>query len=111
MRFRDGDKGRYGGKGVWKAVANVMGKIGPALISLNPTPQGEIDGLPPVSLDGTANKSVPSANAMLGVSMAIALFRKVGWALSPCIAPARRTDTSLADFTVAMAAANLRLVR
>jgi enolase len=89
VEIRDGDKGRYGGKGVWKAVANIMGKIGPALISLNPTPQGEIDGLM-ISLDGTANKSVPSANAMLGVSMAIALFRKVGWALSPCIAPARR---------------------
>jgi enolase len=89
VEIRDGDKGRYGGKGVWKAVANVMGKIGPALISLNPTPQGEIDGLM-ISLDGTANKSALGANAMLGVSMAIALFHKVGWALSPCIAPARR---------------------
>ena len=51
LRFRDGDKGRYGGKGVWKAVANVMGKIGPALMSLNRR-QGKIDGLM-ISLTGS----------------------------------------------------------
>ena len=71
VELRDGDKGRYGGKGVRKAVANVVEKIGPAVIGLDPTRQAEIDGLM-ISLDGTANKSVLGANAMLGVSMAFA---------------------------------------
>jgi enolase len=71
VELRDGDKERYGGKGVRKAVANVVEKIGPAVIGLDPTRQAEIDGLM-ISLDGTANKSVLGANAMLGVSMALA---------------------------------------
>jgi len=71
VELRDGDKERYGGKGVRKAVANVVEKIGPAVIGLDPTRQAEIDGLM-ISLDGTANKSVLGANAMLGVSMAFA---------------------------------------
>ena len=71
VELRDGDKGRYGGKGVRKAVVNVFEKIGPAVIGLDPTRQAEIDGLM-ISLDGTPNKSALGANAMLGVSMAVA---------------------------------------
>ena len=71
VELRDGDKGRYGGKGVRKAVANVVEKIGPAVIGLDPTRQAEIDGLM-IALDGTPNKSALGANAMLGVSMAVA---------------------------------------
>jgi enolase len=71
VELRDGDKKRYDGKGVRKAVANVVEKIGPAAIGLSPTRQAEIDGLM-IALDGTANKSELGANAMLGVSMAVA---------------------------------------
>jgi enolase len=71
VELRDGDKARYGGKGVRKAIANVVEKIAPKVIGLDPVHQAEIDGLM-ISLDGTANKSKLGANAMLGVSMAIA---------------------------------------
>ena len=71
VELRDGDKGRYGGKGVRKAVANVVEKIGPAVIGLDPTRQAEIDGIM-IALDKTPNKSALGANAMLGVSMAAA---------------------------------------
>jgi len=71
VELRDGDKGRYEGKGVRKAVANVVEKIAPAVVGLDPTRQAEIDALM-ISLDGTPNKSALGANAMLGVSMAVA---------------------------------------
>ncbi len=71
VELRDGDKARYGGKGVRKAVANVVEKIAPAVIGLDPARQAEIDELM-ILLDGTANKSALGANAMLGVSMAVA---------------------------------------
>jgi enolase len=71
VELRDGDKARYGGKGVRKAVANVVEKIAPALIGRDPSRQAEIDALM-VSLDGTPTKSVLGANAILGVSMAVA---------------------------------------
>ena len=71
VELRDGDKARYGGKGVRKAVANVVEKIGPAVIGLDPTRQAEIDRLM-LSLDGSANKANLGANAILGVSMAVA---------------------------------------
>ncbi len=71
VELRDGDKGRYGGKGVRKAVANVVEKIGPAVIGLDPTHQAEIDGIM-IALDRTPNKSALGANATLGVSMAVA---------------------------------------
>ncbi len=71
VELRDGEKGRYEGKGVRKAVANVVEKIAPAVIGLDPTRQAEIDRLM-ISLDGTPNKSALGANAMLGVSMAVA---------------------------------------
>ena len=71
VELRDGDKARYGGKGVRKAVANVVEKIAPTVIGLDPERQAEIDGLM-IALDGTPNKSALGANAILGVSMAVA---------------------------------------
>ena len=71
VELRDGDKSRYGGKGVRNAIANVVDKIGPALIGLDPARQAEIDALM-IALDGTPNKGGLGANAILGVSMAVA---------------------------------------
>ena len=71
IELRDGDKGRYGGKGVQRAVANVIDKIGPKLAGLDPSRQAEIDRLM-IELDGTPDKSKLGANAILGVSMAVA---------------------------------------
>ncbi len=69
--LRDGDKARYGGKGVLKAVENVNSIIGPAIQGFEATEQAAIDKLM-ISLDGTDNKSKLGANAILGVSMAVA---------------------------------------
>ena len=69
--LRDGDKARYGGKGVLKAVENVNSIIGPAIQDFDATEQAAIDKLM-ISLDGTDNKSKLGANAILGVSMAVA---------------------------------------
>ncbi len=71
VELRDGDKKRYGGKGVRKAVPNVVEKIAPALIGRDPTHQAEIDAVM-IALDGTPNKGALGANAILGVSMAVA---------------------------------------
>jgi len=71
LELRDGDPKRYGGKGVLKAVANVNGPIADALIGFEATEQREID-LTLIELDGTENKSNLGANAILGVSMAVA---------------------------------------
>jgi len=71
VELRDGDKKRYNGKGVLQAVANVNTLIAPALSGLNPARQAEIDRLL-IELDGTPNKGKLGANAMLGVSMAVA---------------------------------------
>ncbi|MBI5765988.1 phosphopyruvate hydratase [Candidatus Falkowbacteria bacterium] len=71
LELRDGDKKRYGGKGVLKAVDNVNKKIVPKLIGLNPKDQKKIDQLM-IDLDGTKNKSKLGANAILGVSLAVA---------------------------------------
>ena len=71
VELRDGDAGRYGGKGVLKAVANVNSVIAPAVQGLNPARQAEIDRLM-IEFDGTPNKSKLGANAILGVSMAVA---------------------------------------
>jgi len=70
VELRDGDKARYGGKGVLGAVANVR-MIVPSLIGFDPTRQAEIDALL-IALDGTPNKAKLGANAILGVSMAVA---------------------------------------
>ena len=69
--LRDGDPKRFGGKGVLKAVANVNDIIGPALKGLDPRDQAGIDAKM-IALDGTDNKSELGANAILGVSMAVA---------------------------------------
>ena len=71
LELRDSDKKRYGGKGVLKAVANVNDSIAPKLVGLDPARQAEIDRLM-IDLDGTPTKSKLGANAILGVSMAVA---------------------------------------
>ena len=69
--LRDGDKSRYLGKGVQKAVENVNGEIAEALNGLNALDQPYIDKIL-IELDGTPNKTRLGANAMLGVSLAVA---------------------------------------
>ncbi len=70
IELRDGDKKRYGGKGVLKACRNVNEIIAPKLIGLNPYDQAFIDKTM-IDLDGTAFKKNLGANAMLGVSLAV----------------------------------------
>ena len=89
VELRDGDKKRFLGKGVLKAVRNVNEKIQKAVIGKNPEKQEVIDQLL-ISLDGTENKSSLGANAILGVSLAcahaaantkgVSLFRYLGGA-------------------------------
>ncbi|MFP6872217.1 MAG: phosphopyruvate hydratase [Verrucomicrobiales bacterium] len=67
--LRDGDKSRYRGKGVQKAVANVNGKIAGILVGSDAVDQGAVDQAM-IDLDGTANKKHLGANAVLGVSLA-----------------------------------------
>jgi enolase 1/2/3 len=71
VELRDGDKSRYEGKGVLKAVANVNEKIAPKVTGMDRRHQAEIDRLM-IELDGTPNKGKLGANAILGVSMAVA---------------------------------------
>ncbi len=71
LELRDGDKSRYLGKGVLKAVDNVNDVIAEAVVGLDVTRQNEIDNLM-IELDGTPDKSKLGANAILGVSMACA---------------------------------------
>ncbi len=71
VELRDGDAKRYGGKGVRKAVAAVNDRIGPILEGLDATAQREIDEKL-IELDGSANKTHLGANAVLGVSLAVA---------------------------------------
>ena len=87
VELRDGDKARFGGKGVEKAVAAVLDEIGPELSGMEATDQRVIDQRL-VDLDGTPDKGRFGANALLGVSLAVAkaaaessgleLFRYVG---------------------------------
>ena len=71
VELRDGDKARFGGKGVRNAVANVEGEIADAVEGLEATEQVAIDDLL-IDLDGTPNKSRLGANAILAVSLAVA---------------------------------------
>lgn len=71
LELRDGDKNRYAGKGVLKAVANVNDKIASHLIGEDVTDQSKIDKMM-IDLDGTPTKATLGANAILGVSMAVA---------------------------------------
>ena len=87
VELRDGDKGRFGGKGVRTAVDNVEGEIFDAINGMDPSQQIKIDDIL-IDLDGTPNKSRLGANAILGVSLAVAkaaaadlgvpLYRHVG---------------------------------
>ena len=87
LELRDGDKSRYGGKGVEKAVLAVIEQIGPELVGYDATEQRLIDQAM-LDLDATPDKSSLGANAILGVSLAVAhaaseasdlpLFRYVG---------------------------------
>ena len=71
VELRDGDPRRFGGKGVRKAVDNVNSVIAPHLKGLDPTAQAQIDKLM-IDLDATPNKAALGANAILGVSQAVA---------------------------------------
>ena len=71
LELRDGDKGRYGGKGVLKAVANVNGQLAEKLKGMDAADQRKLDEAM-LQLDGTENKSKLGANAILGVSLAAA---------------------------------------
>ncbi len=87
MELRDNDKGRYLGKGVQNAVANVRGEIAKAVIGMSANDQAAIDAKM-IALDGTENKGRLGANAVLGVSLAVAraaaasngvpIYRQVG---------------------------------
>jgi len=91
VELRDGDKGRYGGKGVERACESVNGEIYEALSGMDADGQIQIDQIM-VDLDGTANKSRLGANAILGVSLATAkaaaqdnglpLYRYIGGAFA-----------------------------
>ncbi len=71
VELRDGDKGRYGGKGVLQAVENVNTKLADELIGYEATEQVAIDSIM-IEMDGTPNKGNLGANAILGVSLAVA---------------------------------------
>jgi enolase len=93
--LRDGDKTRYGGKGVTRAVANVTDRLAEVVIGLDATDQAGVDAAL-CSADGTANKHALGANSLLGVSLATAraaaqdvglpLFRYLGGTLA-CTLP------------------------
>mgnify|MGYP001113423309 CR=1 FL=1 len=70
IELRDGDKSRYGGLGVLKAVANVNSEIAPTIIGMSASDQEAIDRMM-IELDGTLNKGRLGANAILGVSLAV----------------------------------------
>ena len=74
VELRDGDKSRYLGKGVLKAVGAVNGEIAEVLVGIDAEDQREID-LAMIELDGTENKSRLGANAILGVSLAVICFQ------------------------------------
>src|SRR6476660_6189748 len=71
VELRDGDRERYLGKGVLKAVENVNGEIADALANMDAADQGAVDAKM-IELDGTENKGRLGANAILAVSMAAA---------------------------------------
>ena len=95
VELRDGDLSRFGGKGVQKAVDAVNGEIAEAVAGLDAEDQGEVDAAM-IALDGTGNKARLGANAILGVSLAVAkaaadarglpLYRYVG-GVGACMLP------------------------
>lgn len=82
VELRDGDKNRYGGKGVLTAVRNINGIIAPKVIGMDPSHQADIDRMM-VGLDGTPNKGELGANAILGVSMVVARGRRPRRSICP----------------------------
>jgi len=95
VELRDGDKSRYGGKGVVKAVRNINTEIVKAVVGQDATNQRAVDAAM-LALDGTPNKAKLGANAVLAVSMAVAragacahrlpLYRYVG-GINACLLP------------------------
>lgn len=81
LELRDGDKSRYLGKGVLKAVANINNVIAPKLTGMTVHEQLKIDNLM-LELDGTPNKSKLGANAILGVSLAVARAASIAYGVS-----------------------------
>jgi enolase len=81
LELRDGDKGRYGGKGVLQAVGHVNGQIAQTLHGMDALHQGAIDGAM-LTLDGTDHKEKLGANAILGVSLAVARAASAACGLS-----------------------------
>jgi enolase len=71
VELRDGDKGRYLGKGTTKAAENITSEIGPQIVGMDAADQGAVDRKM-IELDGTPNKGKLGANAILAVSMAVA---------------------------------------
>lgn len=94
LELRDGDESRYGGQGVLTAVANVNDEIGPAIIGREASDQEAIDRLM-IGLDGTENKSGFGANAILGVSGALARAAAASKSV-----PLYRSITLGGDFTL-----------
>ncbi len=80
VELRDGDKGRYLGKGVQKAVMNINDEIAPEVLSYDAAQQADIDAIM-IELDGTKNKEKLGANAILAVSMACAKAAAIDAAL------------------------------
>jgi enolase len=125
IELRDDDKSRYAGKGVLKAISHVEERIAPVLIGMDATEQALIDQKM-LELDGTDNKSNLGANAILGVSMAVAraasqstcipLYRYLGGTGArrlpvPCmniVNGGMTEDSFLADFAVAMDGGHLK---
>ena len=76
LELRDGDNGKYGGKGVLKAISNINKILAPAIIGMHPAEQASIDQKM-IALDGTENKEKLGANAILGISLAAARLAAV----------------------------------
>ena len=98
LELRDGDKSRYGGKGVLKAVENVNEEIAEELFGMDALDQAAIDQAM-LALDGTPNKSKLGANAILGASLAVAraAAEAVGLPLYRYLGGVRRAHAARAD--------------
>lgn len=81
VELRDGDKSRFGGNGVIKAVENINNEISHAIYGAKTIDQGRIDNMM-ITLDGTNNKSRLGANAILAVSLALAKASAIHYNLS-----------------------------
>jgi enolase len=117
IELRDGDKKRYGGKGVLKAVGHVNEETAGALKSVDASDQRGID-LALIALDGTPNKGKLGANAILGVSLACAraaatalgvpLYRYLGGVDAMFCRSGETEDTTIADLVVAMGTGQIK---